>query len=168
MSKRKRKAKKRTSKRRRRSKSNVETVPPIPDRRAMEGVMQQFLSGLGGGGDTALGRAQELMYEAFEADPRRQIALAKQALDICPDCADALVLLAEHAPTLEKSTTPVESGLLQLPAARIIPHRQLSGQLQVLSDKVEDFLAPEPLGGSKVEFEWRRVEVDQMPSIFDC
>lgn len=73
--------------------------------------MQQFVSGLGGGGDTPLDRAQQLMYEAFEAGPRRQIALARQALDVCPDCADAYVLLAEHAPTLEETLELYRQGV---------------------------------------------------------
>jgi len=45
---------------------------------------------------TPLEEAQELMYEAFEARGRRRAQLARQALEICPDCADAYVLLAEE------------------------------------------------------------------------
>lgn len=40
-------------------------------------------------------RAQELIYEAWEARGRRRRKLARQALDIWPDCADAYVVLAE-------------------------------------------------------------------------
>ena len=40
--------------------------------------------------------AQELMFEAFEADGRRRADLARKALSIDPDCADAYVLLAEE------------------------------------------------------------------------
>jgi tetratricopeptide (TPR) repeat protein len=78
----------------------------LPDRRAMEGVMQQFVAGLGGGPppDTPLGRAQALMYQAFEErDDQRRIQLAKDALAISPDCADAYVLLAEHAPSRKET-----------------------------------------------------------------
>lgn len=39
--------------------------------------------------------AQALCYQAFESMGRRQIVLARQALKICPDCADAYVILAE-------------------------------------------------------------------------
>ena len=46
---------------------------------------------------TPLEEAQELMYEAWDASARRGRVLAKKALDICPDCADAYVLLAEEA-----------------------------------------------------------------------
>ena len=44
-------------------------VPPrsLPDRRAMEGAMQQLVAGLQGRADqdTPLGKAQALMYRAF-------------------------------------------------------------------------------------------------------
>src|SRR5262245_66628489 len=77
--------------------------PPLdklPDRRAMEGMMQQFVAGLRGESDqdTPLAKAQALLYRAFEEpDDQRRVQLAKDALAICPDCADAYVLLAEHA-----------------------------------------------------------------------
>ena len=46
----------------------------------------------------ALDRAQELIYGAWEAGTaKRRLALAKKALEISPHCADAYVLLAEHA-----------------------------------------------------------------------
>ena len=43
-------------------------------------------------------RAQELVYDAWEAAGRRQIVLARQALELWPDCVDALVILARRAP----------------------------------------------------------------------
>jgi tetratricopeptide (TPR) repeat protein len=46
---------------------------------------------------TPLDRAQDLVYEAHEALGRRRTILARQALAICADCADAYVLLAEDA-----------------------------------------------------------------------
>ncbi len=46
---------------------------------------------------TPLERAEDLMYEAFEARGRRQIQLARRALALSPDCADAYVILAERA-----------------------------------------------------------------------
>ena len=72
----------------------------LPDRRAMEGAMQQLVAGLQGHAhqDTPLGQAQALMYRGFEErDERRRVRLAQDALAISPDCADAYVLLAEHA-----------------------------------------------------------------------
>ena len=85
-----------------------EPLPPLPDRRAMEGMMAQFTGGLfagdlfhaGGKGDDAPRRAQELMYDAWDADTKRErIALAKRALEISDLCADAHVLLAEEVAT---------------------------------------------------------------------
>jgi len=44
---------------------------------------------------TPLEKAQELMYEAEVADPKHRLELAKQALALTPDCADAYIILAE-------------------------------------------------------------------------
>lgn len=44
---------------------------------------------------TPLERAQDLCYQAFDAFGRRRLTLARQALDVCGDCADAYVILAE-------------------------------------------------------------------------
>ena len=46
---------------------------------------------------TPLERAQDLVYEAFEAVGRRRVILARHAIAISPDCADAYVVLAEAA-----------------------------------------------------------------------
>src|SRR4051812_14655156 len=72
----------------------------LPDRRAMEGMMQQLVAGLQGHEqqDTPLAQAQALMYRAFEEqEEQRRVQLARDALALSPDCADAYVLLAEHA-----------------------------------------------------------------------
>ena len=46
----------------------------------------------------ALDRAQDVIYGAWEASSaKRRIALAEKALSISPICADAYVLLAQHA-----------------------------------------------------------------------
>jgi tetratricopeptide (TPR) repeat protein len=86
------------------------------------GGMESMLSGLanniekGGREHTALERAQEIMYGAWEeADARKRIALAIEALTVSPDCADAHVLLAEelatsYAEALEHYTRGVEAG----------------------------------------------------------
>lgn len=84
----------------------------IPDRRAMEGKIW----GLGAAGvNEALAQAQACMYQAFEEpDVRRRVQLAGKALDICPDCADAYVLLAEnthdHKAALELYEKGVQAG----------------------------------------------------------
>lgn len=46
--------------------------------------------------ETKLERAQQLMYEAWDARGKRRVELAKKALAESPDCADAYVLLAEE------------------------------------------------------------------------
>ncbi|MCW5848692.1 MAG: hypothetical protein KIT87_01150 [Anaerolineae bacterium] len=47
--------------------------------------------------ETPLEQAQEVMYQAWEASGQQRIKLARQALTISPDCADAYVLLAQEA-----------------------------------------------------------------------
>jgi hypothetical protein len=42
----------------------------------------------------ALFEAQDLMYDAFEADGTRRVELALEALEISRDCADAYLVLA--------------------------------------------------------------------------
>ena len=108
MSRKKRKPAKKDVRRGEQVREGYERLPPL-DWRALEGVMQQML---GGGGNTPLERAQELIYDAFEADSdEKQIALARQALKISPDCADAYVLLAEHAETLEQALALNQQGV---------------------------------------------------------
>src|SRR2546427_608444 len=85
----------------------------LPDRRAMEGVMQQLVAGLRGQADqdTPLGKAQALMYRAFEErDKQLRVQLAQDALAICPDCADAYVLLAEDARSRKQALRLYEKG----------------------------------------------------------
>ncbi len=82
------------------------------DRRAMERAMQQFAQQLFGGEDTPLSQAQEMVYAAYdEDDPRRRESLARQALELCADCADAYVLLAEEAESLEESLNRYEQAV---------------------------------------------------------
>ena len=63
---------------------------------------------------TALEKAQDLCYEAFDAFGRTKVILARKALDICPDCADAYVILGENARDAEKAlefyTQGIEAG----------------------------------------------------------
>ena len=82
-----------------------------PDRRALEAITRQIFGGVADNGDP-LDAAQQLMYEAFDAEsPRRQIELARRALQISPDCADAYVLLAEYASSLEEAISLYEKGV---------------------------------------------------------
>jgi len=101
-------------------------VGGLPDRRAMERVLlevQRFTAGesfestdelnasiqrkfsgaldaIPSTASTPIERAQELAYRAVEARGRRRVQLARRALEVSPDCADAYVLLAEAATEL--------------------------------------------------------------------
>ena len=93
---------KKASKPPRRSRSAPGSPPALADRRAIEGILWGFVGEASGGSaaKTPLQQAQELVYQAFAVpDPAQKIALARRALDVSADCADALVLLAEHAPS---------------------------------------------------------------------
>lgn len=60
---------------------------------------------------TALDRAQDLMYDAWEEPSRvRRVALARKSLDISGDCADAYVLLAQEAPTAAEAEALYAAG----------------------------------------------------------
>jgi len=54
--------------------------------------------------DSSLEEAQDIMVQAWEATGARRVKLARKALEVCPDCADAYVLLAE-----EVAQTPAEA-----------------------------------------------------------
>jgi hypothetical protein len=78
--------------------------------------------------DTPLGKAQAILYRAFEEpDEQRRVQLAKDALALCPDCADAYVLLAEHAPS-RKEAADRQYIVYLLPTAHrsgyVVQHRQ--------------------------------------------
>jgi tetratricopeptide (TPR) repeat protein len=62
---------------------------------------------------TPLEEAQEIMYEAWDArSSSKRVKLAKKALSISPDCADAYVLLAEEsAKTVARAIQFYEQGV---------------------------------------------------------
>jgi tetratricopeptide (TPR) repeat protein len=75
-------------------------VASLPDARAMEGVFAAIGRGAAHyAANETLFSAQDLMYEAFDAQGARRAALAREALAISPDCADAYLLLAEETAT---------------------------------------------------------------------
>lgn len=101
----------------------ITTPPPVHDRRALEKTltdvgrllegqdfdsideMNAFLQDMmesgepppSSPGDNPLAQAQDVMYQAWDATGSKQrIALAKKALAISEDCADAYMLLAEE------------------------------------------------------------------------
>jgi tetratricopeptide (TPR) repeat protein len=60
---------------------------------------------------TPLERAQDVCFDAFDSFGRRQLQLAREALSICPDCADAYVLLAERTGDVEKAIDLYAQGV---------------------------------------------------------
>ena len=62
-------------------------------------------------GVTLLEKAQDLIYQAVETRGRRQLQLARQALALSADCADAYVLLAERAPESEAALALYAQGV---------------------------------------------------------
>lgn len=114
-------------------------LPPMPDMRANEQVLaslhaalegQQFgsveevnaflqaqlragnLSHAKKSDATPLERAQDIMYEAWDARGKDRIDLAYKALSVSKDCADAYVLLAdEAAPDYAEAIRFLEDGV---------------------------------------------------------
>ena len=56
-------------------------------------------------------RAEDLVYEAWEAAGPRRAVLAREALALWPDCADGYVLLAQAASSLEEARELLERGV---------------------------------------------------------
>jgi hypothetical protein len=75
--------------------------------------METFLAASAGHrGDDATAKAQDVMYEAWErSTSRSRIALARKALGISPLCADAYVLLAEEARSVEEARDYYAKGV---------------------------------------------------------
>jgi tetratricopeptide (TPR) repeat protein len=123
----------------RKSTAPSEEPQPVADRRALEKVSanltrllaeqsfetmeeaNEFISQFVGTKDiplperelTPLEQAQDKMYEAWEARSRKaRVRLAREALAISPDCADAYVLLAEEtARTPDEALRLYEEGM---------------------------------------------------------
>src|SRR5438874_5151943 len=94
----------------RRRRPPADDLPDLPDRRAME----RALHGIVGQADpnTSQGQAQELLFQAFEEDePQRRQELARQALALWPDCADAYVLLAQNPRRRKEALRLYEQGM---------------------------------------------------------
>jgi len=109
----KKKTKKKTAKKRTKQvTSNSAPVESLPSLQSMEGLLAG-LGGMGRGGRSAVDKAQEIMYDAWEAPTRqRAVTLARKALEVSPDCADAYNLLAEEAAeSLEEAIELYEKGV---------------------------------------------------------
>jgi tetratricopeptide (TPR) repeat protein len=79
-----------------RSKSSDEAQTASPDAAAK--LVDYFAAQLAASRTSrAVDAAQEIMFDAWECDEqRRRVSLARKAIEISPDCADAYVLLAEE------------------------------------------------------------------------
>jgi tetratricopeptide (TPR) repeat protein len=60
---------------------------------------------------TPLEKAQDLIYRSFEARGRRRLQLARKALELSADCADAYVVLAEENRADEDARALYERGV---------------------------------------------------------
>jgi tetratricopeptide (TPR) repeat protein len=99
--KKKKQPKKKTTKKKKTAKGRTSSaaVEPLPSLQSMESLLAD-LGDIGRRRRTAVDEAQEIMYDAWEAPTRqRAVALAKRALTISADCADAYNLLAEETAT---------------------------------------------------------------------
>lgn len=90
--------------------SSVEEAQGVLDELLATGDSIGLPFGAGGPGrgpaETPLDRAQEVMYEAWtQTSPKNREQLARRALEISPDCADAYVLLGN-----EVAETPEEAA----------------------------------------------------------
>jgi len=61
--------------------------------------------------DTPLDRAQSLAWDAMDARGRRRLQLARKALEISADCADAYVILAAHCSHTEQARDLYAEGV---------------------------------------------------------
>jgi tetratricopeptide (TPR) repeat protein len=105
-------AEKEKAKRAQRKQALAESVP-IPDPRVMEKMMWGMFGDMEGPSDTPLHRAQDLVYEGVEQDdPELKVKMAQEALAVCPDCADAYVLLAENANSPKEQLDMYEQGVI--------------------------------------------------------
>jgi tetratricopeptide (TPR) repeat protein len=91
------------------ARSKFETVEDA--NRALSERFRGSLDAIPSTASTPVERAQDLAYRAFEARGRRRIQLARQALELSRDCADAWVLLGEHAPDLERAMELYAEGV---------------------------------------------------------
>jgi len=119
-------------------KSQSSAGVPVPDRRTMEKTLSDigkliderefnsieeinaFLKNVIASGKvpqpskqgSALEQAQDIMYDAWDSSGKQRAELARHALEISKDCADAYVLLAEEtARSLEEANNLYEQGM---------------------------------------------------------
>jgi pentatricopeptide repeat protein len=112
---RKKPARKKTSAKKKTGQRRADAPPSkaLPSLESMESLLAGF-GGMGGRSKrSAVDMAQEIMYDAWEAPThQRAVALAKKALSISADCADAYNFLAEEtAKSLEEAIDLFRKGV---------------------------------------------------------
>jgi tetratricopeptide (TPR) repeat protein len=92
---------------------NSKPAEPLPSFQSTEGLLSDVVGQTSDRKRSAVDEAQEVMYDAWEAPTRlRAINLAKKALTISADCADAYNLLAqETAESLEDAIDLYSKGV---------------------------------------------------------
>ncbi len=88
--------------------------PDLPEPRPAEGVLRRLFGASETGGDegSPSSRAEALLARANRTrDPQGRAELANEAIAAWPDCADAYVLLAEHAPRRKEALGLYEKGV---------------------------------------------------------
>jgi tetratricopeptide (TPR) repeat protein len=109
MAKKKKKAKKASNAKARRPAKSQGFAPSASA--SMEGLLRKFASGRGKL-RSPLAIAQEIADLAWEAPrPQEQAELARQALSVSPDCADAYVILANQAASRDQARQLLEEGV---------------------------------------------------------
>lgn len=98
------------SKKRKKTESANSEQPALPGFEMMEQTLSEF------GGtpvkNIPLIMAQDIIYSAWETEPLRQkVALAKKALGISPDCADAYVILADSTTNIGEAAALFREGV---------------------------------------------------------
>lgn len=89
---------------------------------ALRAMMEQSLTDFGPLGRSAEERAQDLVYQAMEAaTPAKRLRLAQQALDLDPENADALLMLADASPIKDGKRIEVLRGVVAAAARRLGP-----------------------------------------------
>src|SRR5579875_1944463 len=107
-------------------------LKPSPAERRLRGIMalvkqhtwsnreelQDYLNGLAAAGDlpeahpaTPEEQAQDLAYRAWEAEGAARAGLARQALDVHADCADAHLILALEATDREEAESRLRAAV---------------------------------------------------------
>jgi tetratricopeptide (TPR) repeat protein len=76
-----------------------------------DGLFEKSAEAAAGRSLTPLEKAQELAYDAMEATGRLRIKLAQRALSVCPDCADAHVILGEASANPEEARDWYQRGM---------------------------------------------------------